>query len=99
MNLYQILVPTVRKDGRPIKTRFHKVWDEKIRSITGGLSIYPPIKGQWISDSEELFIERMIPVQIACSHAQIIKIMEFTKKYYEQEKIFAYLISEKVIIK
>ena len=73
--LWEILVPTVRrKDGKPIRTRYHRVWDGKVRAIAGGLTILQPAKGQWVSPSGELFSERMIPVRVACSEEQIDKI-------------------------
>jgi hypothetical protein len=78
--LWEILVPTTRNDGRPIRTRFHRVWDEKVRAITGGLTITPPVKGQWVSmTDEDLYIERMIPVRIMCSEAHIMDIVKMTK--------------------
>ena len=43
--LWLILVPTIRNDGRPIRTRFHRVWDGKVRDISGGLTITPPVSG------------------------------------------------------
>lgn len=100
MALWQILVPTMRNDGRPIKTRFHRVWDSKVREITGGLTVCTPVKGQWVNEEEDgkLYHERMIPVQIACSANDIETIAKMTKKYYEQEKIFFYLLSESVFI-
>lgn len=97
--MWEILVPTVRNDGRYIKTRFHRVWDAKVRAITNGLTILPVNKGQWVSPHGELFIERMIPVRIACTRDQINIIIDMTLKYYEQEAVLAYLISEEVIIK
>ena len=38
IKLFQILVPTQKNDGRPIKTRFPSVWDARVRPITGGLT-------------------------------------------------------------
>lgn len=100
MELWEILVPTVRNDGRPIKTRFHRVWDEKVRAITGGLTVMPVSKGQWISPDDELFIERMIPVRIAVEgEHQIMNIIDMTGRYYEQLAVMAYKISDMVIIK
>ncbi len=58
----------------------------------------PVAKGQWIN-GDSLFIERMIPVRIACSREQIDKVIGFTLSYYEQIAVMAYLISEEVIIK
>ncbi len=98
MELWEILVPTVSNEGVPYRTRYHRVWDSKVRKITGGLTILPPNKGQWVSPSGVLFIERMIPVRIACTEIQIKKIMDMTAEYYKQEAVMAYKISEQVII-
>lgn len=97
--MWEVLVPTIRNDGRPIKTRFHRVWDSKVRAITGGLTILPVNKGQWVSPTGQLFLERMIPVRIACTRDQIFAIIDMTIVYYEQEAVLAYLISEEVILK
>jgi hypothetical protein len=75
------------------------VWDKKVREISGGLTIVSPIKGQWISPNGELFLERMIPVRIACNREQIEKIIDMTKVYYDQLMIMAYKISDEVIIR
>ncbi len=99
LQFYEILVPTVSNDGKPFRTRYHRVWDEKVRAITGGLTIIPPIRGQWISSQGELFKERMIPVRIACSKEQMDKIAYITAEYYKQKAIMYYLISEQVTIK
>lgn len=98
--VWQILVPTVRNDGRPIKTRFHHVWDEKVRSITGGLTIQPPAKGQWVNPHDgALFVERMIPVQIVCTRRQIEQIADMTASYYEQKAIMFSKVTDEVYIK
>lgn len=93
-NLWEILVPTMRNDGRPIRTRFHRVWDEKIRKISGGLTIMNVAKGQWVSPTNETFVERMIPVRIIATEAEIDEIINMTMSYYEQEAILAYRISD-----
>lgn len=98
--MWEILVPTVRmKDGKPYRTRYHRVWDAKVREISGGLTIMPPSKGQWIAKDGELFVEKMIPVRIACTKDQIEKIIDFTLKYYDQLAILCYMISNTVIIR
>lgn len=101
IEMWEILVPTTRNDGRPIRTRFHRVWDKKVYEITGGMTICTPVHGRWISDAndgEELFSERMIPVRIACTREQLDQILPMTQEYYEQLAIMAYKISEEVII-
>lgn len=99
MCLYEILVPTQNNDGKPFRTRFHKVWDEKVRKITGGLTIIPPVKGEWIRSDGKLFQERMIPVRIACTPEQMDQIADMTAKYYNQLAIMYYLVSKEVTIK
>ncbi len=97
--LWEVLVPTARNDGRPFRTRYHRVWDTKIRAITGGLTIFPVAKGQWVSPDGKLFAERMIPVRIACTASQISEIIDLTIKYYDQEAVLAYRVSDHVILR
>jgi hypothetical protein len=96
--LWEILVPTVSNEGKPYRTRYHRVWDAKVRAITNGLTICPPVKGQWVSDGN-LFRERMIPVKIACTREQIDVIINMTMKYYDQLAVMAYRVSNLCIIK
>lgn len=98
MKLWRILVPTILND-KPIRTRYHRVWDKKVRAITGGLTILMPAKGHWVAPDGELFIERMIPVEIVATDEQIEKISDMTAKYYNQLAIMYYLVSERVVIK
>jgi len=99
LDLYEILVPTIRNDGRPIKTRFHRVWDKKIREIANGLTILTPAKGQWVDAEGNLFSERMIPVRIACTASQMEHIADLTAKHYEQKAVMFYRVSSYVKIK
>lgn len=97
--LWEILVPTIRNDGRPFRTRYHRVWDAKVRAISGGVTIMPVAKGQWISGEGELFMERMIPVRVIATREQMDAIVDMTIKYYEQLAVLAYKISDEVILK
>lgn len=97
--LWEILVPTIhRTSGKPIRTRFHRVWDAKVRAVSGGLTILAPAKGQWLSADSTLFSERMIPVRIACSQEEIEKIATLTLEYYDQLAVMYYRVSEFVVI-
>lgn len=95
--MWEIYVPTTM-NGKPIRTRYHRVWDAQVRAITGGLTIYYPAKGQWV-DNGTVFIERMIPVRVACTKKQIEQIADLSIAYYQQRAVMYYLISEKVYIK
>ena len=100
--MWEILVPTVRPntDGKKFfTTRYHRVWDDKVRKITGGLTICPPAKGQWVSPHGTLFEERMIPVRLVASEEEIHQVIDMTLSYYEQEAVLCYMISSNVILK
>lgn len=100
--LWEILVPTVRRvpigKKTGYSTRYHQLWDAKVREITGGLTVNSPVKGTWVSGGE-LFQERMIPVRIMCTRLQIEQISAFTAKHYDQLAIMFYRISDEVQIR
>lgn len=100
--MWEILVPTVRRlePGKFYTTRFHRVWDSKVRAITGGLTVMSPAKGQWVNPGTgELFQERMIPVRIIATKEEILKVIDLTLAYYDQLAILCYKISDEVILK
>ena len=100
--LWEILVPTEmeREDKiKPIRVRYHRIWDEKVRAIAGGLTIFQPAKGQWISMENELFCERMIPVRIACTEEEINHISDMTAQYYKQKAVMFYKVTDQIIIR
>jgi hypothetical protein len=99
VELYEILVPTVRPDGRPISTRFHRVWDAKVRAIAGGLTVLQPARGQWVAPCGTLFAERMIPVRIACTAEQMDAIADMTARYYEQLAVMFWRVSTDVHVR
>lgn len=100
-SLWEILVPTERRlrPGKYYTTKYHRVWDAKVRELTGGLTIMTPAKGQWVAPDGELFIERMIPVRILATREQIEQVIDHTLKYYDQLAVLCYRISDEVILK
>lgn len=98
IKLWTILVPTVRNDGRFFSLKFHKAGDKKVKEISKGLTILSPSIGYWVSPTGQEFRERMIPVLIACTEEQINLISDFYAKYYSQEAMFFYLVSNEVFI-
>ena len=99
MQLWEILVPCQTNEGKPIRTRQHREFDRRVRRITGGLTVLPPGKGQWVSPSGELFAERMIPVRIATNFTMMETIADMAAKFYGQEAIMFYELSRNVHIK
>jgi len=97
--LWEVLVPTVRNNGKPFRTRYHRVWDAKVRELSGGLTILAPTIGQWISPEAELYKERMIPVRIMCTPEDLSLILDMTVEYYDQDAVLAYKISNECIVR
>ena len=97
--MWEILVPTLRPDGRPIKTRFHRVWDKRIYEMCGGLTILNATKGKWVCPQGQLYAERMIPVRVVATRSQISQIVDFTIEYYEQQAVLCYLVASEVILR
>lgn len=113
--VWEILVPTEKRMsaedrqrilslGDPASklyytTRYHRVWDQKVRAITGGLTVLTPAKGQWVSPRGELFQERMIPVRIVATREQISQVIDLTLDYYDQLAVLCYKVSDEVIIR
>lgn len=96
---WEVLVPCVRNNGRPISTRCHREFDRQLRRITGGLTVMPPVRGQWVSPSGELFVERMIPVRVVATEPQIEAVADLAARYYDQQAILYYRVSDYVRIK
>jgi hypothetical protein len=97
--IYEILVPTVRRvDGKPYRTRYHRVWDKKVEAISGGLTITPPGKGYWFHEGQSVR-ERMIPVRVMCTREEIMRIVDLTLEYYDQLVVMAYRVGDEIILK
>lgn len=86
-------------DGKPFRLRFHRVWDQKVRAIAGGLTVLHPARGQWLAPDGTLFVERMIPVRVACTEAQIQEIADLTASHYAQRAVMYYLVSDRAVIR
>jgi len=96
--LWEILVPG-RKEGQKVKKGYHKQWDAKVRAISKGLTILSPTKGQWVDKDGSLFVEKMIPVRIACTQDEILDIATITAKHYNQKAVMYYKMSDNVHIR
>ncbi|WP_160331256.1 hypothetical protein [Burkholderia cenocepacia] len=95
-------MPTVKSntDGKQFfRTRYHRVWDKRVRDISGGLTIMAPSKGQWVSPHGTLFTERMIPVRVIATRDEVEQIIAFTLEHYSQEAVLCYRISDEVLLR
>lgn len=98
--LFEILVPRVRNNGKPYRTKHHRAWDKQVIKITGGLTVFrPTTAGYWVSGQGDLYTDSMIPVRIVATDSQMDEIILRTLKHYsDQLSILTYVISNEVII-
>lgn len=97
--LWEILVPASNNKEKKFSYEHHKEWDAFVKKITGGVTIMKTAKGQWLSPTGKLYIDRMIPCRIVCNQEQMNEIINFTIDHYEQEAVLAYKISNNVILR
>jgi hypothetical protein len=96
-NLYEILVPCQKNNGKWFNKSHHKKFDKYVRRLSGGLTVLTPAKGQWVYKNE-LYEERVIPVRVCCTEADLRKIQKFALTHYKQRAIMAYRLSSDVLI-
>jgi hypothetical protein len=97
--LWEILVPASNNKDKKFSYEHHKEWDAFVKQITGGVTIMKTAKGQWLSPTGKLYVDRMIPCRIVCNEEQMNEIINFTIEHYDQEAVLAYKISNNVILK
>jgi hypothetical protein len=56
-------------------------------------------KGHWVDASGEHIIEKMIPVRIACTEAEIVRIADLTCQHYDQDVVMYYKVSDNVVFR
>jgi len=97
--LWEILVPASNNKDLKFTYEHHKEWDAFVKKTTGGVTITKTAKGQWVSPTGKLYIDRMIPCRIMCNKEQMLEIVDFTIEHYNQEAVMAYKISDDVILR
>lgn len=95
--IWEILVPA-SNDKNEFTYEHHKQFDEYVKQKAGGITILRGGKGEWISPEGKLYKDRIIPCRICCSQCDIISIMKFALKHYNQKAIMAYKISDHVMM-
>lgn len=96
--MWEILVPASSKD-KEFTYDHHKLWDEYVIDISGGITVMRTVKGEWVSQNNVRFKDRMIPVRVKCNEKDMKKIIDFTIRHYDQEAVLAYRLSDAVILK
>ena len=95
--LWEILIPKYTNNKKKYSVKHHRVWDKKVREVSGDITILKPAKCQWINPSGKMFEDEMIPARLLCSEKNMAQIVEFTMNHYnDQEAILVYVVSEDV---
>lgn len=97
--LWEILVPASNNKDQKFTYEHHKQWDAFVKKLTGGVTITKTAKGEWITPTGKLYVDRMIPCRVVCTEEQISEIIDFTIDHYNQEAVLAYRISTNVFLR
>lgn len=86
-------------DNVKIHVDHHRAWDEKVKALTGGLTIFRAGRGKWVDPETGItYEEQMIPVRIFCGDDVMEKIVELTLEHYDQIAVAVTKISEDAFI-
>ena len=97
--VWKIFVPDYDNSGNKYSIEHHHQWDDKVRAISGGLTIFKTAKGQWVNIEGKLYSEKVIPVEIYCTKKDISNIVDITIKHYTQEAVYVHRSSNKAILR
>ena len=97
--LWEILVPASNNKDLKFSYEHHKAWDAYVKKTTGGVTIMKTAKGEWVSPTGKLYVDKMIPCRIVCTEDQISDIIDFTIDHYSQEAVLGYRVSTHVILR
>ena len=97
--MWEVLVPTVGNDGTPFSVRHHRAWDSYVKALSGGMTLIPPVRGDWIDPATSTeYRERMIPVRVVVTREQIVDLCKETARHYDQLAVLAYLIGTQTVM-
>lgn len=93
--LFEIYIPQNMNDGSPVPAELRQEWENRVRAVSvgGGLTVYPPVSGQWVADDGTLYAEPMIPVRVVTTQEEFDRIVAFTGELFEQRAVFNVLLS------
>jgi hypothetical protein len=90
--LWEILIPSA--DEQTVKD-----WYAFVRQFSDGITILKDAKGEWVSPSGIFFEDYMIPIRIICTEGEINLIVDHTVKFFCQESVLAYMLSDNIILR
>jgi hypothetical protein len=96
---WEIFVPMTTNIGAKIPVEYHRAWDEKVKAISGGLTILRAVKGDWLFQAK-WFKEKVIPCRILATREEMDAVVDITLEHYgDQHCILAYQISNQIIMR
>lgn len=82
--MFMVFVPRESRKGVPFTVAHHQKWDKFVYDLSGGITILKSALGKWVNPNAKLEAEKMIPVMVGCTKAQMENIADFTVKHYDQ---------------
>ena len=101
VNMWEIFIPATYVNGGGLRHNYllskHQEWDEKVKQISGGLTVFHETQGIWVNPhNNETIREPMILVRIACNERQIMDIAKITLDHYNEKAVLFYKVSSDV---
>lgn len=96
LQYWEIYVPVMDNEGTKWNLDHHFAWDAWVVALAGGLTLTQTVDGRWGPATSVK--EEMIPVRVVCTREQMRKVVEYTKKHYQQTAVMAYVVSNEVMI-
>jgi len=83
---------------RHFSTKYHRMWDQQVMALTGGMTIFLPSKGRWVSPEGVLYHEDMIPVILSCTAEKMVEVCNLTAKHYGQIAVPKWKLGDDAVI-
>ena len=88
--LYRFYIPTDLFNEEGLRSK----WSKYLIKAAKGFTILDPVAGVWNTEWEE-----MTPIQVYTEDRKVLnKILQFALRYFDQEEIFCFKVSDEVII-
>ena len=102
MKLYEILIPLYTNKGIAFEKEVVEDFFLKVSDLLGGITILGEaaiVVGAWRGKDGTLFTDSSIPIRVAVSVPQELReVLALARTTFDQEAIFAFKISDEVII-
>ena len=94
-SMWRIMVPEADNKGRNFTPEYHKAWEDAVLAVSGGWTTHATARGAWtVPEDSSVQVEKMRPVDILCTKAQIDSVAAMTVRHYEQKEVLVWKVAD-----